>query len=201
MLFCWKIAGTVASVLPSLSKRSEHSITVVRLGLSVAKDHLSPPANGPKTNAQHSTVPPVEVCLVARLHAPLSRPLVWCSSRGLFSNVLSFCFHVNSPPIRDSKETLSSPLQCNFRRCSQRVEEVERKNCPLVDPEKLPSIIRRAKYPVHPAKIKHTKPSAPSTASIAAVVQPVPSSLPSPPSSSRCRHHYRRRRRPLRRTI
>ena len=106
-------------------------------GLTVAKDHLSPPANGPKTNAQHSTVPPEEVCLVARLHAPLSRPLVWRSSCGLFSNVLSFCFHVNSPPIRDSKETLSSPLQCNFRQCSQRVEEVERKNCPLVDPEKI----------------------------------------------------------------
>jgi hypothetical protein len=41
---------TMASVLPSLSKRSEHSATVVRLGLTVAKDHLSPPANGPKTN-------------------------------------------------------------------------------------------------------------------------------------------------------
>ena len=81
-------------------------------GLTVAKDHLSPPANGPKTNARHLTVPPVEVCLVARLHAPLSSS--WCSSCGLFSNVLSFCFHVNSPPIRDSKETLSSPLQCNF---------------------------------------------------------------------------------------
>ena len=80
----------MASVLPSLSKRSEHSATVVRLGLTVAKDHLSPPANGPKTNAQHSTVPPEEVCLVARLHAPLSRPLVWRSSCGLFSNVLSF---------------------------------------------------------------------------------------------------------------
>ena len=81
----------------------------------MAKDHLSPPANGPKTNARHLTVPPVEVCLVARLHAPLSSS--WCNSCGLFSNVLSFCFHVNSPPIRDSKETLSSPLQCNFRQC------------------------------------------------------------------------------------
>ena len=44
-------------MLPSLSKRSEHSTTVVRLGLTVAKDHLSPPANGPKTNARHLTVP------------------------------------------------------------------------------------------------------------------------------------------------
>ena len=204
MLLCWKIAGTVASVLPSLSKRSEHSTTVVRLGLSVAKDHLSPPANGPKTNAQHSTVPPVEVCLVARLHAPLSRPLVWCSSRGLFSNVLSFCFHVNSPPIRDSKETLSSPLQCNFRQCSQRVEEVERKNCPLVAQKNtLPSIIRRAKYPVHPAKRKCAKPSAPSAAAITAVVQPLPSSHPSPPSPpphSLCRHHRRRHCHRLRHT-
>ena len=57
-------------------------------GLTVAKDHLSPPANGPKTNARHLTVPPVEVCLVARLHAPLSSS--WRSSCGLFSNVLSF---------------------------------------------------------------------------------------------------------------
>jgi hypothetical protein len=42
------IAEKVASVLSSLSKRSEHSTTLVRLGLSAVKDHLSPPANGPK---------------------------------------------------------------------------------------------------------------------------------------------------------
>ena len=54
-----EIAGKVAYVLPSLSKRSEHSTTVVRLGLSVVNP-----------NARHSTVPPVEVCRVTRLRAP-----------------------------------------------------------------------------------------------------------------------------------
>jgi hypothetical protein len=87
-------------VLPSLSKRSEHSTTVVRLGLTVAKDHLSPPANGPKTNARHLTVPPVEVCLVARLHAPLSSSwllnLVYtCSTNFKFSTAV--CVHTAVP--------------------------------------------------------------------------------------------------------